>query len=79
MIPIPESSNRKFHLFSFGCQMNMRDSDWLRAALASLGFEESPLEAAGLVILNTCSVREKAEARVDEVKNNVSVELFLFN
>lgn len=64
MIQIQASSNRNFHLFSFGCQMNVRDSAWLKTALERLGFQESPLELADVVLVNTCSVREKAEARV---------------
>lgn len=64
MTQITAFSNKSFHLLSFGCQMNARDSAWLTAALIRLGFYETSLEEAGLVILNTCSVREKAQARI---------------
>lgn len=53
-----------FHIQTFGCQMNVRDSSWLAAALASKGFAETEMRQADAVILNTCSVREKPEQKV---------------
>jgi tRNA-2-methylthio-N6-dimethylallyladenosine synthase len=53
-----------FHVITFGCQMNVNDSDWLVRTLIRRGFVQSTLEEAGLVILNTCSVREKPEQKV---------------
>ncbi|MDR0465803.1 MAG: tRNA (N6-isopentenyl adenosine(37)-C2)-methylthiotransferase MiaB [Deltaproteobacteria bacterium] len=53
-----------FHIMTFGCQMNVGDSDWLAGTLVRRGFEPSSLEEAELVILNTCSVREKSEQKV---------------
>jgi len=53
-----------FHVITFGCQMNVSDSDWLARTLMQRGFIQSPLEEAELVILNTCSVREKPERKV---------------
>ena len=53
-----------FHIITFGCQMNVNDSDWLARTLLQRGFVQSPLEEADLVILNTCSVREKPEHKV---------------
>jgi len=53
-----------FHIMTFGCQMNVNDSDWLAGTLTQRGFARSSLEEADLVILNTCSVREKAEQKV---------------
>jgi tRNA-2-methylthio-N6-dimethylallyladenosine synthase len=49
---------------TFGCQMNVADSDALMAALAAAGY--SPAQApdeADLIVVNTCSVREHAEVR----------------
>jgi tRNA-2-methylthio-N6-dimethylallyladenosine synthase len=57
-------SDKTFHITTFGCQMNVNDSDWLRRALLSLGFTEAPFEKARIHILNTCSVREKPEHKV---------------
>jgi tRNA-2-methylthio-N6-dimethylallyladenosine synthase len=49
---------------TFGCQMNVADADSLAAALFARGFSvaETP-DAADLVVVNTCSVRERAEKR----------------
>jgi len=49
---------------TFGCQMNVNDSDWLARTLVQRGFVQASLEEAELVILNTCSVREKPEQKV---------------
>lgn len=54
----------KFHIVTFGCQMNVNDSDWLARALLARGWEEAPEPEADLVVLNTCSVREKPEQKV---------------
>ena len=55
---------RTFHVLTFGCQMNVNDSDWLARALVQRGFEEAPLGQATVTIINTCSVREKPEQKV---------------
>ncbi len=58
-------TNRIFHILTFGCQMNVNDSDWLRRSLAARGFTESQRpEDASVFILNTCSVRDKPEQKV---------------
>jgi tRNA-2-methylthio-N6-dimethylallyladenosine synthase len=54
----------KFHVISFGCQMNANDSDWLVRALESRGWTEAPEDQARVFIVNTCSVREKPEQKV---------------
>ncbi len=53
-----------FHCITFGCQMNVNDSQWVARALERRGFEETSLEKADVVFLNTCSVREKPEQKV---------------
>jgi tRNA-2-methylthio-N6-dimethylallyladenosine synthase len=55
---------KTFHIMTFGCQMNVHDSDWLRRSLLAAGFTEQPFEAARVQILNTCSVRAKPEHKV---------------
>src|SRR5512147_3003132 len=59
------SKARKVHVKSFGCQMNVYDSNRMADTLASEGYNEtaSP-EDADLVILNTCHIREKAVEKV---------------
>ena len=53
-----------FHCITFGCQMNVNDSQWVERSLVSRGFEPRPLEQADVVLVNTCSVREKPEQKV---------------
>jgi tRNA-2-methylthio-N6-dimethylallyladenosine synthase len=50
---------------TYGCQMNVADSDLIGGLLASAGYRKvAEPEAADVVLLNTCAVREKAEERV---------------
>ncbi|MBU8933769.1 MAG: tRNA (N6-isopentenyl adenosine(37)-C2)-methylthiotransferase MiaB [candidate division Zixibacteria bacterium] len=54
-----------FHIATFGCQMNLADSSTLVATMTTRGYQQVfREEEADLLILNTCSVREKAEQRV---------------
>lgn len=54
-----------YHIKTFGCQMNVSDSERLAAFLEERGFKEASLaEKANLVIVNTCGVRQMAEDRV---------------
>jgi len=56
---------KKVYLKTFGCQMNVYDSERMTEQLATLGYSETA-DAAGadLVILNTCHIREKAAEKV---------------
>jgi tRNA-2-methylthio-N6-dimethylallyladenosine synthase len=53
----------KYHIWTVGCQMNQADSQRIQALLDELGWEESSMEQANLVILNTCSVRQAPEEK----------------
>lgn len=54
-----------FHITTFGCQMNLADSSTLVSILNDSGYQRIDDESqADLIILNTCSVRDKAEQRV---------------
>lgn len=55
---------RSYHIITFGCQMNVHDSQWLGRVLQRRGFAEGSLEEAQVVVVNTCSVREKPEQKV---------------
>ena len=56
---------KKVYLETFGCQMNVSDSERISTTLARDGFEMTRNEAlADVIILNTCSVREKAEHKL---------------
>ena len=58
-------SNRNFYIETYGCQMNEHDSEKMSALLEGLGLTQvSSAEAADVVIINTCSIREKAEHKV---------------
>lgn len=54
----------RFALKIYGCQMNVYDGDKIRTALVARGWRESPEDEADLVILNGCSIRDKAEQKV---------------
>ena len=55
---------QKFHVTTFGCQMNVHDSERMRGMLASLGYEEAESrDEADLILFNTCSIRESADSR----------------
>lgn len=64
---------KKVYLETFGCQMNVSDSERVATSLAEKGFEVTQNErSADVVLINTCSVREKAEqklyTRVGEIR-----------
>jgi len=55
---------KRYHVTTFGCQMNVHDSERMRGMLESLGYEEAPSrEGADLILFNTCSIRESADNR----------------
>src|SRR3954466_14913629 len=55
---------QRYHVTTFGCQMNEHDSERMKGMLESLGSRESAeAEAADLILFNTCSIREKADER----------------
>src|SRR4051812_40900188 len=54
-----------FFVHTFGCQMNVHDSDRMQDVLIAHGWTAAPsLAAADLVVFNTCSVRETAENKL---------------
>ncbi len=56
---------QKFHVTTFGCQMNVHDSERMRGMLASLGNEEAAGRGeADLILFNTSSIRESADSRI---------------
>jgi tRNA-2-methylthio-N6-dimethylallyladenosine synthase len=55
---------KRYHLTTFGCQMNEHDSERMKGMLESLGYAEAPERAAAdLILFNTCSIRETADSR----------------
>ncbi len=53
----------KYHIWTVGCQMNQADSQRIQTILEELGWEETSIEQANLVVLNTCSVRKAPEEK----------------
>lgn len=78
----PDRSNpeeaRHFYIESYGCQMNFSDSEIVASILGQAGYQATRnMEIADLILINTCSIREKAEDTVrkrlrifDKVKKN---------
>jgi tRNA-2-methylthio-N6-dimethylallyladenosine synthase len=57
-------SGKRFHVTTFGCQMNEHDSERMKGMLASLGYAEAAERSeADLILFNTCSIRESADSR----------------
>jgi tRNA-2-methylthio-N6-dimethylallyladenosine synthase len=60
-----QTYTKKFYIESYGCQMNFNDSEIVASILKEEGFGPTRnVEEASLVLLNTCSIREKAETTV---------------
>jgi tRNA-2-methylthio-N6-dimethylallyladenosine synthase len=56
---------KRYHVTTFGCQMNEHDSERMKGMLESLGYREAGDRAdADLILFNTCSIREKADNRL---------------
>ncbi len=69
--------NKKVYLETYGCQMNVHDSEKATYMLSDLGYAQtSEVDEADLVLLNTCMVREKAArkvyTRINEIKRDIS-------
>ncbi len=61
---MPPAAAKRYHLTTFGCQMNEHDSERMKGMLSSLGYGEAPSRAdAELILFNTCSIREAADSR----------------
>ena len=59
------AAEKKLFVKTYGCQMNVYDSERMAAALAARGYEPGDdAEDADLILLNTCHIREKAAEKV---------------
>jgi tRNA-2-methylthio-N6-dimethylallyladenosine synthase len=55
---------RRYHVTTFGCQMNAHDSERIKGMLEELGLGEAPdPETADVVVFNTCTIREKPDTK----------------
>ena len=64
---------RRYHVTTFGCQMNAHDSERIKGMLESLGLGEATApEEADIVVFNTCTVREKPDTRLAAYLGNAA-------
>jgi len=57
--------SKKLYIETYGCQMNVADSEVVASILTETGYTiTDTIEEAGLILINTCSIRENAETRV---------------
>ncbi|HRY12801.1 MAG TPA: tRNA (N6-isopentenyl adenosine(37)-C2)-methylthiotransferase MiaB [Syntrophomonadaceae bacterium] len=60
-----QDSQLNYHIETYGCQMNVRDSEIMAGLMERQGYREQPrAEQADIIIFNTCSVRHSAENKV---------------
>ena len=65
MMDTPSNFTKTFYIESYGCQMNFSDSEIVASILAEAGYGPTRnMEESDLILINTCSIREKAEATV---------------
>ena len=56
---------RRYHVTTFGCQMNAHDSERIKGLLEELGLGEAPnQDEADVLVFNTCTIREKPDTRL---------------
>jgi len=64
---------RRYHVTTFGCQMNAHDSERIKGMLESLGLGESVTpDTADVVVFNTCTIREKPDTRLAAYLGNAA-------
>lgn len=57
--------DKKYYIRTYGCQMNVHDTEEIKALLEKIGYNETlEMEEADLIILNTCAIRENAHDKV---------------
>lgn len=71
--PQSTGKSRKLYIESYGCQMNFSDSEIVASILEKEGFDTtSDINLADVVLLNTCSIREKAEQTIRYRLNHIN-------
>ena len=77
-LPSPRYSNMhrrsqgKYYIHTFGCQMNLADSERMAGVLESLGYAcTQEAGEASVMVMNTCSIREKAELKVSRTRAEI--------
>ena len=63
--PNSKYAGQKYYIKTYGCQMNVHDTEEIKALLESIGYSETlNMEESNLIILNTCAIRENAHDKV---------------
>lgn len=66
------SNDKKVYIETYGCQMNLADSEIVLSVLSKFGYNSvDKLEQSDLILINTCSIREHAEERIHQRLNNL--------
>lgn len=61
---LPITGTPTFHIETYGCQMNVNDSDIVRSVLSEKYQEVDNYKEANILLLNTCAIRESAEEKI---------------
>jgi len=65
----------KFFIQTYGCQMNVHDTEYMCAILNKAGYAQAQtLKEADIILLNTCAVRQKAEDTQEDLSNLCSIK-----
>jgi tRNA-2-methylthio-N6-dimethylallyladenosine synthase len=71
----------KYHIITYGCQMNKSDSERIASFFDKKGFQESSLNDADIIIVNSCSIRQSAvdrmEAKIRKIKKTSHQKIIL--
>lgn len=61
-----ENFTKKYHLITYGCQMNLHETEKIAGILTELGYESTDFESeADVIVFNTCCIRENAEQKAE--------------
>ncbi|MDX6469243.1 MAG: tRNA-2-methylthio-N6-dimethylallyladenosine synthase, partial [Gaiellaceae bacterium] len=64
---------RRYHVTTFGCQMNAHDSERIKGMLEELGLgEAASQDEADVIVLNTCTIREKPDTKFAAYMGNAA-------
>ena len=64
---------RRYHVTTFGCQMNAHDSERIKGLLEELGLGEAASQGeADVIVLNTCTIREKPDTKFAAYMGNAA-------
>src|SRR2546429_2464995 len=66
---------RRYHVTTFGCQMNAHDSERIKGMLEELGLGEArSREEADVIVFNTCTIREKPDTKFAAYMGNAAAQ-----